>query len=413
MTRPFSAFLIVGFGIQLGNSVWGAQLEAIPQNPEFRYQLSASVFRSGIPVDMSPFRVWYASDIVDGRHRIQSRYLYRKYLDGGQPVAGIAYYVGDPFHWAIPRLSIHIANTTKRAVELVAIDFDVGQSTEDKRAVPVFRAFSRTNTLTIENFGWGALRDVQLSYGIVDNKRCESPEDKGGSIELQVRKYASIDTVLDLDLSKEVPPSLAKSVVVCVVGVLMYSDISGSKHRVPYATGVNTVPPGPGAPSPPTDDYLLELEAGKTGKKIVSIAQKVAPNDVDHFLVRVLSDKSAFYRVQASVRNTEGLSIDAGAFDLQLFVPRGRSGRLSYEGYDVVSLAAILPEAIKKYFARVTRHPNLREIAIFPTKEYFLAKDSERESAFLALQDSLRKLDKRPQSYCIIKEKKCIESGGL
>lgn len=412
MRAEFVLFLASLLGL---NSAAAATLAAVPKNPEFSYQTTAQLFRTGLIADTSPFRVWYSSEKVNGRHRIQSHFLYQKYLDEGLPVAGVNYYVGDPFHWTVPSLSIQIANTTKHVVALVGADFDVEESVPDLRAVPVFHAFSSANTLTIENFGWGELKDVDLQYGIVDTTRCEADNDSGGMpIELHEQRFGSVADSINIDLSKEIPATLKKSMVVCVVGMLDYQDLSGAKHRVPFATGVNTVLPGPGAPSPPTDEYLLELQAGKVGKRSISIAQKVRPNDVDHFVVRVVSDKSARYTMKASVRDTEGSNIDAGTFDLMLFVPRGRQAEPQYNAYVPLPASTYSTQDTQRYISQISRNPkHPLEIAISPTKTYFLASSSEREAVMGAVRNSLQVLHESSIQYCIIRDSKCVERGSM
>lgn len=397
------------------NSAKAEKLSAVPINPEFSYQTSKQLFESHLIADTSPFRVWYASEKSSGRHQIQSRFLYRKYLDEGLPVVGVNYYVGDPFRWAAPSLSIQISNTTKRTIELVGANFDVEESILDSRAIPVFHAFSNINILTIDNFGWGDMKDVSLKYGIVDTSRCESAKDEGGQpIELRERKFNSIADSINIDLSKEIPAALKQSVVVCVVGLLGYRDVSGTKYTIPYATGVNLVSPGPGAPSPPTAEYVLELQVGKVGRRSVSIAQQVRPNDVDHFLVRVVSDKSARYKMKASVLNTEGADISAGAFDLTLFVPRGRQSRPSYDAFTPVPRSVYATEDIHGYISQISRNPKRSsEIAIVPTKSYFLASAAEREAVISKVKNALQDLHENSLYYCIIRDSKCIESGSM
>ena len=65
------------------------------------------------------------------------------------------------------------------------------------------------------------------------------------------------------------------------------------------------------------------LESGKSDYTFtVPISQSVSPKEVDHFLLRIASDRSAFFDMDIAIRDTAERIVWARRIDLHYFMPR-------------------------------------------------------------------------------------------
>jgi hypothetical protein len=110
---------------------------------------------------------------------------------------------------------------------------------------------------------------------------------------------------------------------VCVGGELKYKDEDGRARRYRFKTSVYLGAEGAGAPAPPSYSYDIFLKAGRAGyTERRPIAQEIKPGEVDHFLLRIATDRSASFDLVVDVNDASGTSLWRGGIDMMAFVPR-------------------------------------------------------------------------------------------
>ena len=88
---------------------------------------------------------------------------------------------------------------------------------------------------------------------------------------------------------------------ICMQGNIEFGETSAREH-VKFVTIVYLEEPGVGAPAPPSYTYDVFLEAGRKDYVVrKSISQEIKPGDVDHFLVRVATDRSAQFKLSMEI----------------------------------------------------------------------------------------------------------------
>jgi hypothetical protein len=110
---------------------------------------------------------------------------------------------------------------------------------------------------------------------------------------------------------------------VCVAGQLDYTSPNGANNTVQFSTIVILESPGWGAPMPPSYVYDVFLEPGKKGyTQRKSISQAIKPGEVDHFLLRIATSRSANFLFSMDILDSGGKIAWKGTFDMAVLVPR-------------------------------------------------------------------------------------------
>jgi TIR domain len=110
---------------------------------------------------------------------------------------------------------------------------------------------------------------------------------------------------------------------VCVAGELDYTGPNGANNTVQFSTIVILEPPGAGAPLAPSYIYNVFLEPGKKGyTQRKSISQAIKPGEVDHFLLRIATSRSANFLFSMDILDSGGNIAWKGTFDMAVLVPR-------------------------------------------------------------------------------------------
>ena len=117
---------------------------------------------------------------------------------------------------------------------------------------------------------------------------------------------------------------------VCVFGDLSFRSISGIPGKFKFKTYVHLgdLQGDKGAPSAPSYRYHLQLTAGKAGYiQGLAVAQTLKSGETDHFLVKVGTDKSAFYKLRLDVMGNDATLLQSFFIDMHLILPVSNSRR--------------------------------------------------------------------------------------
>jgi hypothetical protein len=110
---------------------------------------------------------------------------------------------------------------------------------------------------------------------------------------------------------------------VCVQGQITFDDAALKSRSVSFSTIVILEEPGAGGASPPSYQYDVLLPAGEVGyTRRKAISQEIKPGEVDHFLIRLASDKSAHLHFLMNILEANGAVAWKGDFQVGILVPR-------------------------------------------------------------------------------------------
>lgn len=110
---------------------------------------------------------------------------------------------------------------------------------------------------------------------------------------------------------------------VCVRGELTYNDEDGRARHYRFNTSVYLGASTKHAAKPPSYSYDVFVKAGRAGyTERRPIAQEIKPGEVDHFLLRIATDRSASFDLVVDVNDSSGTLLWRGDLDLTAFVPR-------------------------------------------------------------------------------------------
>lgn len=249
---------------------------------------------------------------------------YLDLLAMGGPIKGFHYW-WSPFAWQYPGLSVEIVNNTKNTMFFNELVVRVNGSQVNREPVLLVEEnFYNVGNFDLINEGWGNAVNPTLDFDILPVGACDQQPSMSGT-----SRHIAIEPISDrsrIKIAPLVPDSLHNETLVCVAGNIRYENESHARRAIKFSTRVSLVPPGPGAPAPPSYLYDLFLEAGKSGYTTrVPIAQKIAAQDVDHFLLRIGTDKSAHFELNISLRRIGGAELAMPPVFLDIFVPRSQS----------------------------------------------------------------------------------------
>ncbi|MAF66866.1 MAG: hypothetical protein CMJ84_14575 [Planctomycetes bacterium] len=249
-------------------------------------------------------------------------------LERGGPIKGINFW-WSVFQWQFPRLSVKFVNNTPHTVFLTEIVVKVNSSVINTEPVLIIEEdFCNVGKFDIINEGWGKVIDPTVEFGITNVGAYDSNSPLEGR-----KESIRIDTFFEratVEVGGYVPANLRGANLVTAFGTIHYTTEDGDQRAVKFKTRVSLVAPGPGAPAPPTYTYDVFLEAGKSGyTELVPISQTVEANSVDHFLLRVATDKSARFDLDFSFRVAGGEELAGESVSMDIFVPRTQQRRIA------------------------------------------------------------------------------------
>lgn len=295
------------------------------------------------------------SNTIEGRDMVSLQYQTKRvsehlleimpampYLDNlasDREVHGFQYWY-EPFHWDFPVLSVKVVNNSKSTILISEIQFDVVDSVIDFRSVPLIHEnFYNLGKILFVNEGWGAMQDPVLNitgwkkpnvdpreilfrwqFGDTTQDPCQSESAQVGGN--QKIKLDAISAEINVPVEQYIPTELRSEPIVCALGFVSYKNSIGSQS-FRFRTMVSRFNPPPGAPAPPTATYDLFLSAGKKGyTATVPVSQAIEPGKVDHFTIKVSSDKSAAFVLKYHTRALSDIDLPGETLKLSMFIPR-------------------------------------------------------------------------------------------
>jgi hypothetical protein len=272
----------------------------------------------------------------------------------------------EPFVWEFPKLSVKIANNTNRDILLSEVVFTVSDSVEDKRPIIVVRTGTSGGNLHLRNEGWGPVSDPVVKFDVgIPCPRSDPTSSFKETLTLStflrgtsfsIEKYVA-DSIKRKICRKGISRDDCELVQVCVPGQLEYTNLDGTKSKVRFVTYVilgddHRV----GAPLPPSYAYEVFLEPGKKGyTQRRSISQVIKPGEVDHFLFKIATSRSANFKFSMDILSSGGKKQWTGDFDMSVLVPR--------TGAEIASKDLAAAEAEQQRKARVDAEAEAKRIA--------------------------------------------------
>ncbi len=273
------------------------------------------------PLLSYPFQVEYSASKANGVLNISPKSPYFDALESGDviPTVGRAPY----FEWAYPRLSAKVHNAAENDCYITEAVINVKSSRINHD--PLFVAQSRGGGyVSIINEGWGP--PLLNEEGTLE-ATLELGDNHGGFIERQVAldEFFTIDcskclTQKDLRLARNQPEGRPFK------ASIHYSTPSG-KTKTFRCEGMVDFSPPPAPYFPPTrEPYDVFLPAGKEGfQTIVPLSQVIPAGGVDHFEIRIATDKSAQFELQIQFKDVSGNIIADRQVALTTFIaPSGK-----------------------------------------------------------------------------------------
>ena len=267
----------------------------------------------------------------NGILHIEPQMAYLDLLSQGGPIKGIDYQ-WTPFNWKWPEISIKSVNNKKETVYLTEMDVFVESSEVNLEPVLVIKDQSVDGVLIIANNGWGEVKNATIYLSTRPSNLYE---------DIDPRKE-DLDHVINLGTFFEakyieIMPCVSSDIIgrndlgyreVSVIGKIVYQTENEEKRPLWFKTRV-ILDPLVMVPAPPKYKYDLILEAGKSDYiEHLPISQSLSSGEVDHFLIRIASDKSSKFNLSLSFKDESGNVIHKEKLYLDIFVPRENFNRL-------------------------------------------------------------------------------------
>jgi len=261
--------------------------------------------------------VMYRSRLDDGVSRITYEVDYLYLVRQGGLVSGVNY-LGSPFKWRFPELSVKVVNNSRHNVVLSRALLEVQSSEIIDEPIPVIEDMS-VNKLVIHNEGWGDMIDPTVELVVSEElAEGEVPVFAPATHTVNLKTFAVSD---EIPLEGYVPERLRGSSFVSVCGIIEYGK-AAQRKKLRFRTRVSLqIRAAVGIP--PSRFYDTFLQAGQAPViEQVDVAQEIRPGEADHFLIRLGTDKSSRKRIKISFLTADGEVLPGGELTIDLFVPR-------------------------------------------------------------------------------------------
>jgi len=280
------------------NTDWGKRLQAEGDIPEDRVVTYDSVLENGLP-------------------HIRYRLLYLNLVRRGGPVSGMNY-LGSPFKWRYPELSVKVVNNSGQNMLLSQAVVTIVSSKIEMQPILLVEDMS-VNELVIRNEGWTEVVNPMLEFSIAEERpNNEVPlfAEERNTLNLQ-----TFDAVRKVSLLPYLPGRLQNESLVAVFGNITYGGPE-SRKTLQFHTRVS-LQVRAAAPMPPSYCYEAYFEAGVAPAiHQIPLAQQIRPGEADNFLIRLGTNKTSQNRVQIEFLTAGGERLRGPEFEIDLFVPR-------------------------------------------------------------------------------------------
>jgi hypothetical protein len=266
--------------------------------------------------------ITYQSHWESGISHIMYRLPYLELVERGELVSGVNY-LGSPFKWRFPELSIKLVNNTERTHVLSRALLEIVSSEVFDKPVLLVEDLS-VNQLVFRNEGWGEVVNPEVWFTVSESL-------KGDEVPLFVENehHHSLNNFPEsasLPIEPYLPRRLRDASVVSVQGRLDYGQAE-ERRSLNFRTRVSLqVRAAVGIP--PSREYDAFFKAGESGQTFeIGLAQEIRPGDSDHFLIRLGSDRSSRSRIRIRFQTAGGKVLPGSEILIDLFVPRS-TGKL-------------------------------------------------------------------------------------
>jgi len=316
---------LIGFAMMCVTAIVLAAMAINSRSPALRTGLSVTLNAANTatasPVaeqDIPPERtVTYESILQDGVPRIQFRLPYRDLLARGGPVSGMNY-LGSPFRWRYPELSVKVVNNSVQNMVLSQAIITILSSRIEREPVPLFEDMS-VNRLVIRDEGWGPMADPVVSFSVSEARA--SGEVSLFAEQRNTVKLETFDTVARIPLPPYLPNRLKNESLVSVSGSMTYGA-PDSRKTLQFKTRVS-LQVRAAASMAPSHCYDVHFDAGQAPiTRQVPLAQQIKPGEADNFLLRLATDKTSTTRARIDFVTAGKEKLLGGEFQIEIFVPR-------------------------------------------------------------------------------------------
>ena len=265
------------------------------------------------------------------RQTIAARVPYLELVRHGGPLGG----VGEFDRWdaaamAYPKLDVKLFNANSTTVGILSATVHVARSVRDPEPVPVvFRGrIDSPDRFSLENEGWGRMRNVQLRYAL---SRGVAPVELGGTYPYRVVVGTIVDTsTIDVraGVSRAGLPAHGRATV---SGVLTYdwSDVNGSAHhvvvRIVSSVYLERGTAGYGSVAPMQGLYSVALRVRGRNYDVAvpGFERFVPPSAPDRFALRLTTSQSSIHSgVVLELRYQNGSIERSLPVTVDIFQPR-------------------------------------------------------------------------------------------
>ncbi len=278
----------------------------------------------GVPVDFKrplDLTLKYSYERMKEGVWIKPDMPYLSLLAKGGPITTIFDEI--PFLWQFPKLSVKVVNNTDRTVELDEAAIEVVKSTINREPVLMI---GHGASLIFSNQGWGDVHKPQVRYGVTKGEGCEKLDvDKTPTSQTKtLPAFSDQSEAIEFDY-ESVKNLMDEGDDVCVYGEIKYTTDEGNARAVKFKVRVNLEGLGDAGEDKPVYFYDASLPAGEAGyTRRVPLTHKhtIKPGEVDHFVIRIATNKSAQFELKFSFRDVGGMEIPTDNVLLDIFVPR-------------------------------------------------------------------------------------------
>jgi hypothetical protein len=265
----------------------------------------------------------YVYDRIKDKIIIKPEMPYLSIYKSGGPITD--YYFNSRFIGEFPELSVKIVNNTGNTIFVTEICVSVINSVINKEPILLVPTMG-WYAIKFENEGWGTVRNPSVKFGITSPSNFNKIDFKKDSMPYTAN-LESFDDVEEINVVNYLPEEkiekYSEDGEVLTYGYIIYKTENNDLRSVKFKQLMTGGMGGGGDGGKPSCFYELFLEAGKKDyKKRISVSHSLKPGEVEHFVVRVGTNKSAKFDLNFELVDVNGTFIPSEDIDLDIFVLR-------------------------------------------------------------------------------------------